>query len=388
MFNPRFVSTPGSGYNNLIILMQLLTKPNIDKLSGKRITKEEAIDLYLNADLLELGDLANQVRQKYHPDSKPVTFIIDRNINYTNVCTAACRFCAFAFWPGDKRTYTNSYEIIHEKTKELVGLGGTQLLLQGGHNPELGIEYYEDLFKRLKNDFPHITLHALSPSEIDHICNISKLDTEAVLKRLINAGLNSIPGGGAEILVDRVRDIISPLKIKSDRWLEVMEVAHRLDVKTTATMMFGHAETPRERIEHMDKIRQLQDKTDGFTAFISWTFQKENNPLGRELDGKGLPWQAPTSLDYLRTLAISRIYLDNVINFQSSWVTQGIKIGQIALAFGANDMGGTMLEENVVSAAGTSCPTSMEEIIHAIHATGRDAAQRDTQYNVIKVIPL
>ena len=368
--------------------MKLLTKPNLDKLSNKRLSKEEAIDLYLHGDLLELGALADQVRKKYHPDSKPITFIIDRNINYTNVCTAACRFCAFAFWPGDKRTYVNSYEIIHEKTKELVNLGGTQLLLQGGHNPELGIEYYEDLFKRLKNDFPSITLHALSPSEIDHICNVSELDAEIVLKRLINAGLNSIPGGGAEILVDRVRDIISPLKIKSDRWLEVMELAHELGLKTTATMMFGHEETPEERIEHMDKIRKLQDKTGGFTAFISWTFQKENNALGRELSGKGLPWQALTSLDYLRTLAISRIYLDNVVNFQSSWVTQGIKIGQIALAFGANDMGGTMLEENVVSAAGTSCPTSMEEIIHAIHKTGRDAAQRDTQYNVIKTIPL
>ncbi len=370
--------------------MQLLTKPNLDKLSNKRLSKEEAIDLYLNADLLELGALANKVRQKHCPDSKPVTFIIDRNINYTNVCTAACRFCAFAFWPGDKRTYTNSYEIIHEKTKELISLGGTQLLLQGGHNPELGIEYYEDLFKRLKIDFPNITLHALSPSEIDHICNVSRLDTETVLQKLINAGLNSIPGGGAEILVDRVRDVISPLKIKSDRWLEVMEAAHGLGLKTTATMMFGHAETPEERIEHMDRIRQLQDKTGGFTAFISWTFQKENNALGKELssgDRKGAINRSSTSIDYLRTLAISRIYLDNIVNFQSSWVTQGIKIGQIALAFGANDMGGTMLEENVVSAAGTSCPTSMEEIIHAIHATGRDAAQRDTQYKVIKVIP-
>ena len=361
--------------------MQLLTRTNIEKFLYKRLSKEEAIDLYLNADLLALGEMANQVRRKYHPDSKPITFIIDRNINYTNVCTAACRFCAFAFWPGDKRTYTNSYEIIHEKTKELVDLGGTQLLLQGGHNPELGIEYYEDLFKSLKKDFPNITLHALSPSEVDHICSVSKLDTETVLKRLINAGLNSIPGGGAEILVDRVRNIISPLKIKSDRWLEVMEVAHRLGLKTTATMMFGHAETSEERIEHLDKIRQLQDETGGFTAFISWTFQKENNPLGRELE------KSVTSIDYLRTLAISRIYLDNIVNFQSSWVTQGIKIGQIALAFGANDMGGTMLEENVVSAAGTSCPTSVDEIIQAIHKTGRDAAQRDTQYNVIKIIP-
>ena len=368
--------------------MQLLTKPNLDKLSNRRISKKEAVDLYKNADLLELGEFANTVRKKIHPDTKPVTFIIDRNINYSNVCTAACRFCAFAFWPGDKRGYINSYEIIHEKTKELVNLGGTQLLLQGGHNPELKIEYYIDLFKKLKSDFPDVTLHALSPSEIDHICKVSNLDTKTVIEKLVEAGLNSIPGGGAEILVDRVRDILSPLKIKSNRWLEVMEVAHRQGLKTTATMMFGHVETLEDRIEHMDKIRELQDKTSGFTAFISWSFQKENNPLGRELeDSSNKPWRSATSIDYLKTLAISRIYLDNIINFQSSWVTQGIQIGQTALAFGANDMGGTMLEENVVSAAGTSCKVSMDDIIYAIHATGKDAAQRDTQYNVIKVIP-
>ena len=361
--------------------MQLLTKPNFDKLSNKRITKKEALDLYLNTDLLELGKIANDTRKEFHPNSKPVTFIIDRNINYTNICTAACRFCAFAFWPGDKRGYVNSYETIYQKTKELVDLGGTQVLLQGGHNPELNIDYYIDLFTRMKKDFPNITLHALSPSEIDHICNVSNLDTKVALKKLIAAGLNSIPGGGAEILIDRVRNIISPLKIKSTRWLEVMEIAQTLGLKTTATMMFGHVETIEERIEHMDKIRELQDKTGGFTAFISWTFQKENNPLGKEIP------KPASSIDYLRTLAISRIYLDNIVNFQSSWVTQGIQIGQMALAFGANDMGGTMLEENVVSAAGTSCPTSMEEIIHAIHSTGRDAAQRDTQYNILKVIP-
>lgn len=368
--------------------MQLLTKPNPRKLLNKRISKKEVIDLYKNADLIELGKLANEVHRTFHPDSKPVTFIIDRNINYTNICTAACRFCAFAFWPGDKRGYTNSYEIIYQKTKELVDLGGTQLLLQGGHNPELKIDYYIDLFKKLKADFPNVTLHALSPSEIDHICTVSNLDTKAVLEKLIDAGLGSIPGGGAEILVDRVRNVVSPLKIKSDRWLEVMEVAHGLGLKTTATMMFGHVETLEERIEHMERIRQLQDKTGGFTAFISWTFQKENNPLGKELsDRRDAINRVSTSIDYLRTLAISRIYLDNIVNFQSSWVTQGIQIGQLALAFGANDMGGTMLEENVVSAAGTCHKVPIDEIIHAIHATGRDAAQRDTQYNILNVFP-
>ena len=363
--------------------MPLLAKPNLDQLSNKRISKQEALELYKSTNLIEVGNFANQVRQKYHPDSKPVTFIIDRNINYTNVCTAACRFCAFAFWPGDKRTYVNSYETIYEKTKELFDLGGTQLLLQGGHNPELKIEYYEDLFKKLKNDFPSITLHALSPSEVDHICNVSNLSIEITLKRLIDAGLNSIPGGGAEILVDRVRDIISPLKIKSDRWLEVMEGAHRTGLKTTATMMFGHVETLEERIDHMEKIRNLQDKYNGFTAFISWPFQIENNSLGRDVACN----VSTTDIDYLKTLAISRIFLDNVPNFQSSWVTMGINIGQLALAFGANDMGGTMLEENVVSAAGKLCKVTMNEIIHAIHATGRDAAQRDTQYNLVKIIP-
>ena len=368
--------------------MQALVKPNLDKLSNKRITKEEAVELYKYADLLELGELANEARKKYYPDSKPVTFIIDRNINYTNICTAACRFCAFAFWPGDKRGYVNPYEVIHKKIKELVDLDGTQVLFQGGHNPELNIDYYIDLFKKIKTYFSHITLHALSPSEIDHICNVSNFDTETVLKKLINAGLNSIPGGGAEILVDRVRNIISPLKIKSDRWLEVMKTAHRLGLKTTATMMFGHVETLEERIEHMEKIRNLQDKTNGFTAFISWTFQRENNPLGKELSARRLsPWTSPTSIDYLKTLALSRIYLDNIANFQSSWVTQGIEIGQVALTFGANDMGGTMLEENVVSAAGTYHKVHVEEIIHAIHRSGRDAAQMDTQYNILKVIP-
>ncbi|MBI2996509.1 MAG: dehypoxanthine futalosine cyclase [Candidatus Melainabacteria bacterium] len=349
---------------------------------NKRFTKEEILNLYLNTDLLKLGDLADQIRQKYHSNSKPVTFVIDRNINYTNVCTAACRFCAFAFWPGDKRGYVNSYDVIYEKTKELVDLKGTQLLLQGGHNPKLKIEYYEDLFRKLKKDFPSVTLHALSPPEIDHICNVSNLSIEAALKRLINAGLNSIPGGGAEILVDRVRNKISPLKIKSGRWLEVMEAAHKLGLKTTATMMFGHVETLEERIEHMEKIRNLQDKYSGFTAFILWTFQKENNPLGRDV-----ACNASTNVDYLKTLATSRIFLDNIVNIQSSWVTQGIKIGQLALSFGANDMSGTMLEENVVSAAGTSHKVSIDEIIHAIHAAGKDAAQRDTQYNVLKVIP-
>ena len=364
------------------IFMPTLTRSTTGKFLTKRITKEQALDLYKNTDLLELGHFANEARKKFHPDTEPVTFVIDRNINYTNICNTACRFCAFAFWPGDKRGYVNSYETIYKKIKELVRLGGTQVLLQGGHNPELKIEYYENLFKRIKNDFPTVTLHALSPSEVDHISNVSNLDTKTTIKRLINAGLNSIPGGGAEILVDRVRNKISPLKIKSDRWLEVMEEAHRLGLKTTATMMFGHVETLEERIEHMERIRELQDKTGGFRAFISWPFQKENNPLGR-----GAACNISTSIDYLKTLAVSRIYLDNIENIQSSWVTMGIEIGQLALTFGANDMGGTMLEENVVSASGTLYKTTKDELIHTIHGAGRDAAQRDTAYNIIKTFP-
>ena len=364
------------------IFMPTLTRSTTDKFLTKRITKEQALELYKNTDLLELGNLANEARKKFHPDTESVTFVIDRNINYTNICNTACRFCAFAFWPGDKRGYVNSYETIYKKIKELAHLGGTQVLLQGGHNPELKIEYYENLFKRIKNDFPTVTLHALSPSEVDHISNVSNLDTKTTIKRLINAGLNSIPGGGAEILVDRVRNKISPLKIKSDRWLEVMEEAHRLGLKTTATMMFGHVETLEERIEHMERIRELQDKTGGFRAFISWPFQKENNPLGRDV-----ACNVSTSIDYLKTLAVSRIYLDNIENIQSSWVTMGIEIGQLALTFGANDMGGTMLEENVVSASGTLYKTTKDELIHTIHGAGRDAAQRDTAYNIIKTFP-
>ena len=364
------------------IFMPTLTRSTTGKFLTKRITKEQALDLYKNTDLLELGHFANEARKKFHPDTEPVTFVIDRNINYTNICNTACRFCAFAFWPGDKRGYVNSYETIYKKIKELAHLGGTQVLLQGGHNPELKIEYYENLFKRIKNDFPTVTLHALSPSEVDHISNVSNLDTKTTIKRLINAGLNSIPGGGAEILVDRVRNKISPLKIKSDRWLEVMEEAHRLGLKTTATMMFGHVETLEERIEHMERIRELQDKTGGFRAFISWPFQKENNPLGR-----GAACNISTSIDYLKTLAVSRIYLDNIENIQSSWVTMGIEIGQLALTFGANDMGGTMLEENVVSASGTLYKTTKDELIHTIHGAGRNAAQRNTEYKIVKIFP-
>lgn len=358
---------------------------NIEKIlskavNGSRINSQEALILFEEASLLELGDAANQVRQKLHPDKKPITFVIDRNINYTNICTAGCRFCAFAFQPGDKRTYVLNYETIAQKTQELVDLGGTQLLLQGGHNPEFGLKYYQDLFRKLRQDFPTITLHALSPSEIEHICQVDNLSLEEVINKLKEAGWQSLPGGGAEILVKRVRDILSPLKTSSEAWLEVMRVAHKAGIEGSATMMFGHVETFAERIEHLEKLRTLQDETSGFRAFIAWSFQAGGTPLAKDAR-----IQESDGLDYLRTQAIARLFLDNFKNIQASWVTQGFGIGQTALHFGANDFGGTMLEENVVSAAGAAHSKSCaEELIYHINKAGFEAAQRDTFYNIIQ----
>jgi len=260
-------------------------------------------------------------------------------------------------------------------------LGGTQLLLQGGHNPELGIAYYEELLGNIRYDFPELTLHALSPSEIDHITRVSNLSLPDTLERLVAAGLSSIPGGGAEILTDRVKEAISPLKMPARRWLEVMEVAHGLGLKTTATMMYGSVDTLEDRIEHLIKIRGLQDRTGGFTAFITWSFQPGNTPLAKKVT------RQTTAVDYLRMVAVSRLMLDNVANIQTSWVTQGSALGQTAFCFGANDFGGTMLEENVVSAAGTYHHVTLSHMIDCIHAAGRDAAQRDTQYKILKQYP-
>jgi cyclic dehypoxanthinyl futalosine synthase len=357
-------------------------------LSGKRIASAEAVDLFKHAELHALGETANELRKKRHPDSKPVTFVVDRNINYTNACTAACRFCAFAHWPGSKEVYTLPYSEIKAKIQELTDINGTQVLLQGGHNPELGIEFYEELFQNIKKDFPQIVLHALSPSEIEHIAQTSKLSLEAVIQRLQKAGWESLPGGGAEILVKRVRDILSPLKTSSETWLEVMRLAHKNGIHGSATMMFGHVETFAERVEHMLRIRDLQDETSGFRAFISWSFQPGNTPLCKDVNALR---QTDTSgdygfgdgLDYLRTQAISRIFLDNIENIQASWVTQGFAIGQTALHYGANDFGGTMMEENVVSAAGTQhSKSNTQTLIYQIQKAGFKAAQRDTFYNL------
>jgi cyclic dehypoxanthinyl futalosine synthase len=348
---------------------------------GKRLSYDDGVRLIRDADLLDLGWAANQVRQRLHPDSEPITYVIDRNVNYTNVCDAYCSFCAFYAAPGSKKGYVLPYETINAKIVELVELGGTQLLIQGGHNPELGIEYYEELIGNIRRDFPKLTIHGLSPSEIDHICRTSNLSLEEAIGRLIKAGLSSLPGGGAEMLVERVKQEISPMKMPAARWLEVMEVAHRLGLKGTATMMYGSVETLEERIEHLLHVRDLQDKTAGFTAFIAWSFQPGNTGLAKKVQSHS------TAADYLRMVAISRLMLDNVRNVQTSWVTQGAGLGQAAFAFGANDFGGTMMEENVVSAAGTYHNVTLSGMIRSIHQAGFDAAKRDTQYNILTVQP-
>jgi cyclic dehypoxanthinyl futalosine synthase len=310
-----------------------------------------------------------------------VTFIVDRNLNYTNVCVTDCDFCAFYRRPGDQREgYLLPKPVIYKKIEETLALGGTGLLMQGGHHPDLGIDYYEDLFRSIKARYA-IHLHALSPPEIQHISRRSKLTIPETLSRLRDAGLDSVPGGGAEILVDRVRAIIAPKKTKSDEWLEVMRQAHRLGMSTTATMMYGHVETLEERVEHMRRIRDLQDETRGFRAFISWTFQRDGNRLDDLVADEDLP----TSFDYLLTQAVSRIYLDNVPHIQSSWVTQGMKVGQVALSFGADDMGSVMIEENVVSAAGTTHRTTRDELVHLIRSLGKVPVQRDTLYRDVEV---
>ncbi len=349
-------------------------------LDGERIGDEDAVALLRSRDLVAVGRVANEIRNRSN-DPRRVTFIVDRNINYTNVCVTDCDFCAFYRSPGDTRdAYLLPKPVIFKKIEETLAIGGTGVLMQGGHHPDLGIDYYEDLFRSIKARYP-IYLHCLSPSEVQHIARRSKLTIWETLSRLRDAGLDSLPGGGAEILVDRVRDVIAPLKTTSDEWLGIMREAHRLGMSTTATMMYGHVETLEERVEHMRRIRGLQDETAGFRAFISWTFQRDGNRLDAVVHDEDMP----TSFDYLLTQAVSRIYLDNVPHIQSSWVTQGLKIGQVALGFGADDMGSVMLEENVVSAAGTTHRTSTDELVHLIRAVGKTPVQRDTLYREVRV---
>jgi cyclic dehypoxanthinyl futalosine synthase len=349
-------------------------------LSGERITDADALTLLRSRDLVAVGRAADELRNR-KVDPMKVTFVVDRNLNYTNVCYTDCDFCAFYRRPGDTREgYLLPKPVIFKKIEETLALEGTALLMQGGHHPDLGIDYYEDLFRSIKARY-RIHLHALSPPEVQHIARRSKLTIPATLTRLRDAGLDSLPGGGGEVLVDRVRKIISPKKTTSAEWLGVMREAHRLGISTTATMMYGHVETLEERVEHMRRIRELQDELHGFRAFISWTFQSDGNRLADRVPLEAMP----TSFDYLLTQAVSRIYLDNVDHIQSSWVTQGMKVGQVALAFGADDMGSIMIEENVVSAAGTTHRATTEDFVRAIRALGKTPVQRDTLYRELKV---
>ncbi len=356
------------------------------KTQISRINKRMALRLLKDADLLELGGRADNIRKGFHPEGI-VTFIVDRNINYTNVCINKCRFCAFYRDKDSPDAYVLSTDEIFKKIEETIALGGTQILLQGGIHPELGIDYYIELLKAIKGRY-RINIHGFSPPEITYLSERHNLTIRETLLILRQAGLDSIPGGGAEVLSDRIREILSPKKIKSSQWLKVMEEAHKIGMRTTATMMFGSIEEPEDIIEHLDAIRSLQDRTGGFTAFIPWSFQPKNTELGQtenrmsEKDPKPEIHTA-TAVDYLRVLSISRIYLDNIKNIQASWVTQGLKLAQAALRFGANDFGSTMIEENVVKAAGVSYRVSKEDIIKAIKDAGFRPAQRDTYYNIL-----
>ena len=329
--------------------------------------------------LLELGQLALEKRQELHPDNV-ISFILDRNINYTNVCWVDCKFCAFYRHKNDKDAYILTHEQIGKKIEELLEIGGTQILFQGGVHPNLKIDYYEELVDFIHTTYPTITIHGFSAIEIEYIARVSRLSMREVLQRLKDKGLSSIPGAGAEILSERVRKIIAPKKLTTDQWLEVHENAHLLDIKSTATMMFGSVDEDEDIIEHLDHIRTLQDKTGGFRAFILWSFQGQNTKLLEE--HPHLKTSTPNR--YLRLLALSRLYLDNVPNLQSSWVTQGSYIGQMALLYGANDLGSLMMEENVVSSAGASNEMSKEEMIEMIRDLGSTPAKRNTAYEILE----
>jgi cyclic dehypoxanthinyl futalosine synthase len=342
--------------------------------AGSRVSAGEALDLYRHAPTPLLGLLADGIRARRHPD-RVVTYIIDRNVNYTNVCVAKCNFCAFYRPVGSPDGYVLGFDELFRKIDETIAVGGVQLLLQGGHNPDLPLAWYEDLFRAIKQRYPSFRLHALSPPEVIHLSRLSQLPPERVIDRLIAAGLDSIPGGGAEILVDRVRQLLHCYgKASADEWLNVMRHAHHAGLRTTATMMYGTVETDEERIEHLMRLRDLQDETGGFTAFIAWSYQPDHTELaGSEATG----------VDYLRTLALSRIVLDNFDNLQASWVTQGGKVGQLSLAYGANDMGSVMIEENVVRAAGASYCMDEVEIVRNIEDAGFTAKRRNMHYEVL-----
>src|SRR3954452_16427524 len=342
--------------------------------AGGRVSADEALELYRHAPTSLLGRLADGIRARKHPE-RIVTYIIDRNVNYTNVCVAKCNFCAFYREVGSPDGYVLGFDELFRKIDETIAVGGVQVLMQGGHNPDLPLQWYEDLFRAIKNRYPSFKLHALSPPEVLHISRLSQLPVPDVIARLIAAGLDSIPGGGAEILVDRVRKLLHCYgKASADEWLDVMRHAHRAGLRTTATMMYGTVETDEERLEHLLRLRELQDETGGFTAFITWSYQPDHTELaGSEATG----------IDYLRTLAIARIVLDNFDNLQASWVTQGGKVGQLSLAYGANDMGSVMIEENVVRAAGAAYCMDEVEIVRNIENAGFAAKRRNMHYDIL-----
>ena len=349
-------------------------------LAGERISQAEALEIYrhaLPADLAALADARrNQAKAAAYggKGNETVTYIIDRNINYTNVCNVYCKFCAFYRTERDADQYVLSLEEIDRKLDELTAVGGIQILMQGGHHPKLGIDWYLNLLSHIKGKYPHINIHAFSPPEFNHFAEVFRMPMREVISRFKDAGLGSIPGGGGEILVDRVRNRIAPLKCDSDHWLEAMAIAHELGLNSSATMMFGHVETVEERVEHLQRLRDQQDATGGFSAFICWTFQPDNTKLKAKPVG---------TAEYLRMQALSRIFLDNFENVQSSWVTQGPKIGQVALKYGANDFGSVMMEENVVSKAGTSFRLNSEEIERLIRDAGYAPRRRDNWYRLV-----
>ncbi|MGI8469113.1 MAG: cyclic dehypoxanthinyl futalosine synthase [Pyrinomonadaceae bacterium] len=351
-------------------------QPILDKvLGGGRLTSEDATALLESYDIAKIGAAAHEIRMRQNP-SDVVTYIIDRNINYTNVCNVVCTFCAFYRRPGKPETYVHSIEEIEKRIDETIALGGTGVLMQGGLHPDFNIEWYEDLLSRLHERYPNFQLHCFSPPEIHNISLISKLDYETILHRLKDAGLNSLPGGGGEILDDEVRKRVST-KCSTQEWLDVMRAVHKVGLRSTAKMMFGIGDNVSHRVKHLQRIRDVQDETGGFTAFIPWTFQRENTALGRKIT------EEPTGIDYLKMVSVARLFLDNVRHIQSSWLTQGLRLGQTALRFGADDMGSIMIEENVVSAAGANTQANERELRYQITEAGFIPQQRDILYKYV-----
>ncbi len=356
--------------------MEHSVQPILDKaLAGERLTSEDATRLLESNDIARIGVAADEIRRRKN-DPDVVTYIIDRNINYTNVCNVVCTFCAFYRRPGKPDTYVHSMDEICSRIDETIALGGTGVLMQGGLHPDFNIDWYENLLSTLHAKYPKFQLHCFSPPEIHNIHLISGLDYHTIMQRLKDAGLNSMPGGGAEILDDEVRKRVST-KCTSQQWLDVMEAAHDVGLRTTATMMFGIGDRVEHRVRHLQRVRDLQDRTGGFTAFISWTFQRENTALGRKIT------EEPTGIDYLKMLAVGRLFFDNIQHIQASWLTQGIKLGQVALRFGADDMGSIMIEENVVSAAGANNEANERDLRYQISEAGYRPQQRDILYNYV-----